>query len=143
MNLSSIVGLVLCFVSIYARPRQSQLDKEGLQGTNQELFVMNRAQLKKDWCKTTRFRQVIRVDGCKEVTVMNNFCYGQCNSLYISHYKGKAPAFESCAACVPWRKHRRSVFLECSGNKKRRKFRYTYIKRCKCVTVKLRSFANI
>lgn len=144
MNIFTIFGLLFCCATICAKPPKSQLDKEGLEGTNEELFVMNRSQLKKDWCKTTQVKQVIRVEGCKPVTVINNFCYGQCNSLYIPHYKSKEPAFESSAACVPWRKHRRSVFLECPNlSRKRRRFRYTFIKRCRCVTVKLRSFTNL
>lgn len=143
MHMCTIFGLFLCYVTIYARPRQSQLDKEGLEGTSEELFVMNRSQLKRGWCKTKQVKQVIREEGCLPVEVVNNFCYGQCNSLYIPHYKSKDPAFESCAACVPWRKHRRSVILQCPNSpKKQRKVRYTFIKRCRCVTVKLRSFAS-
>lgn len=137
------VFLYMWCAKIYARPRQSQLDKEGLEGTNEELFVMNRSQLKRGWCKTKQIKQMIRAEGCVPVEVTNNYCYGQCNSLYIPHYKTKEPAFESCAACVPWRKTRRSVVLECPNlPKKHRKVRYVYIKRCRCVTVKLRSFVN-
>lgn len=139
MNVYNIIILLLCFIWVDCRPR-SKLDLEGLEGTIEEVFIMNNSQLKRGWCKTKPFRQVIKIDGCLPAEIQNNFCYGQCNSMFIPHHSLKEPAFESCASCIPVRKHRRSVILMCpNSDRKIRKYRYTYVKRCRCVNFKLRS----
>ncbi|XP_048579880.1 gremlin-1-like [Nematostella vectensis] len=139
MNTVIVCAVVVVFCAT-AQSRPSKLEKEGLSGTNEEVFIMDNSLLKRGWCKTKPVKQIIRIEGCEPAEIVNNFCYGQCNSLYIPHYNRQTPAFESCATCIPVRVHRRSVYLNCPNAKqKRKRHRYTYVKRCRCVTFRLRA----
>lgn len=54
-----------------------------LKSSKNALLVTRKEYLKKDWCKTEPLVQRIREDGCLSRTIVNRFCYGQCNSFYI------------------------------------------------------------
>ncbi|XP_046666866.1 gremlin-1-like [Homalodisca vitripennis] len=117
-----------------------------LQSSKSALLVTKKEYLKKDWCKTEPLIQVIREEGCSSVTILNRFCYGQCNSFYIPkspRRKGKAvkidsdgSSFKSCAFCKPKQMSWMTVTLRCRKKKKpslRRK-RVLRVKQCKCIT---------
>jgi hypothetical protein len=112
-------------------------------------MVTKKENLKRDWCKTEPLVQRIREDGCLTRTVINRFCYGQCNSFYIpknpprkrpghrehEDYESDAPAFKSCAFCKPKKSSWITVTLNCpSMSPQIRKRRILRIKQCKCIT---------
>jgi hypothetical protein len=115
------------------------------------LMVTKKEYLKRDWCKTEPLVQRIREDGCLTRTVINRFCYGQCNSFYIpksprrrrsrsrdseeEEDESNAPAFKSCAFCKPKKSSWITVTLNCpSKSPQIRKKRVLRIKQCKCIT---------
>ncbi|XP_023720960.1 uncharacterized protein LOC111871825 isoform X1 [Cryptotermes secundus] len=114
------------------------------------LMVTKKEYLKRDWCKTEPLVQRIREDGCLTRTVINRFCYGQCNSFYIPRNPRRrrtgrrepeeedetdAPAFKSCAFCKPKKSSWITVTLNCpSLSPQIRKRRVLRIKQCKCIT---------
>jgi hypothetical protein len=114
------------------------------------LMVTKKEYLKRDWCKTEPLVQRIREDGCLTRTVINRFCYGQCNSFYIpknprrrrpgrreyeDEDESDAPAFKSCAFCKPRKSSWITVTLNCpSMSPQIRKRRILRIKQCKCIT---------
>jgi len=124
-----------------------------LKSSKNALLVTKKDYLKRDWCKTEPLMQRIKEDGCNTRTVVNRFCYGQCNSFYIpknprrrkSRHResdeeededwSNAPAFKSCAFCKPKKAAWITVALNCPSQvpqvKKRRILR---IKQCKCIT---------
>lgn len=131
-----------------------------LKSSKNALIVTRREYLKKDWCKTEPLIQRIREEGCLTRTIINRFCYGQCNSFYIpkspkrrrsqartNHYK-KNPhhdfededltgaVFQSCAFCKPKKFVWVTVVLRCPNlvpNTRRKKIQK--IKKCGCMAV--------
>ncbi|KAL0178846.1 hypothetical protein M9458_024288, partial [Cirrhinus mrigala] len=63
--------------------------QEVLASSQEALVVTERKYLKSDWCKTQPLRQTVSQEGCKSRTVINRFCYGQCNSFYIPRHVRK------------------------------------------------------
>ncbi|KAL1257711.1 hypothetical protein QQF64_010955, partial [Cirrhinus molitorella] len=122
-----------------------------LSSSREALVVTERKYLKSDWCKTQPLRQTVSLEGCLSRTVINRFCYGQCNSFYIprhltsqtSHRSRKtasAPdhntSFQSCAFCRPSRITTVTVRLHCPGlQPPYRQRKVQRIKQCKCVSV--------
>lgn len=124
-----------------------------LKSSKNALMVTKKDYLKRDWCKTEPLVQKIREDGCTTRTVINRFCYGQCNSFYIpknprrrkSRHResdeeeeedwSNAPAFKSCAFCKPKKAAWITVALNCPSQVPQvRKRRILRIKQCKCIT---------
>ena len=101
------------------------------------LFVMKKTQFRHDWCKTRVLKQVVESDGCRPLQVHNNYCFGQCNSVYIP-LSGDKNSFESCAVCTPMLAYYKVVTLKCPRKvvKLKRK-RIQYIKRCRCTAAEL------
>ena len=118
--------------------RPSKVQEDGLESNpGDEVFIMKKSELRNDWCKTRSFKQTIRVTGCLPVQVMNNFCYGQCNSLYIPSHESEQPLFESCTSCLPQRSFMKTVTLRCpSLPVKLQKHKYLHSKKCRCTSVK-------
>ncbi|CAM9779155.1 unnamed protein product [Lampetra planeri] len=58
-------------------------ERQVLASSHEALFVTERRYLRRDWCKSQPLRQTVRERGCVPRTVINRFCYGQCNSFYI------------------------------------------------------------
>ncbi|XP_054264611.1 gremlin-1-like isoform X2 [Macrosteles quadrilineatus] len=54
-----------------------------LRSSKDALLVTRKEYLRRDWCKSEPLVQVVQEEGCSPVTVLNRFCYGQCNSFYI------------------------------------------------------------
>lgn len=125
-----------------------------LKSSKNALIVTKKEYLKRDWCKTEPLIQKIKEEGCLTRTVINRFCYGQCNSFYIPknpkkrNYKhGKfnyededeendlnGAAFKSCAFCKPKKFTWITVTLRCpSLTPQLRKKRIQRIKQCKCI----------
>ena len=114
--------------------------KSSIKGIESALVYIKAEYLKQDWCKTRRLTQVIREEGCRKRTIMNRFCYGQCNSFYIP--KGnrdtvETTAFKSCAFCKPKEYDWITVTLKCYHSARKgfrnRKKQILRIKKCKCM----------
>uniref|UniRef100_A0A671M508 Gremlin-2-like n=1 Tax=Sinocyclocheilus anshuiensis TaxID=1608454 RepID=A0A671M508_9TELE len=104
-----------------------------LSSSREALVVTERKYLKSDWCKTQPLRQTVSLEGCLSRTVINRFCYGQCNSFYIPHHN---TSFQSCAFCRPSRITTVTVRLHCPGLQPLyRQRKVQRIKQCKCVSV--------
>ncbi|XP_078672750.1 uncharacterized protein LOC144912003 isoform X2 [Branchiostoma floridae x Branchiostoma belcheri] len=112
-------------------------EREILKSSRRALVVTERKYLKQDWCKTQPLRQTVRAKGCLSRTIINHFCYGQCNSFYIpKHVRKDAESFQSCAFCKPHRYSMITVTLRCPNltpNFKRK--RIQRVKKCKCMSV--------
>ncbi|XP_032515122.2 gremlin-2-like [Danaus plexippus] len=115
-----------------------------LRSSKNALLVTKKEYLKEDWCKTEQLIQKIREPGCLQATVINNFCYGQCNSFYIpkgprrreGNDERPPPAFKSCSFCKPKKFTWITVTLRCPGqNPPFRRKRLQKIKQCKCLPV--------
>lgn len=145
-NILSTFRLKMVFTVFYvvwllittAAARPSKVQEDGLTSEDEaDVFIMKKADLRDDWCKTRPFKQTIQVNGCLPLEVMNNFCYGQCNSLYIPNHASAEPLFQSCTSCMPQRTFTKTVTLRCpSLPVKFRKHKYTYSKKCRCTSVK-------
>ncbi|CAM9166249.1 unnamed protein product, partial [Lampetra fluviatilis] len=97
-------------------------ERQVLASSHEALFVTERRYLRRDWCKSQPLRQTVRERGCVPRTVINRFCYGQCNSFYIPRGRGGAgsarrgaASFRACAACRPQRFSSLTVELSCPG----------------------------
>ena len=107
------------------------------------LIVTKKRFLRKDWCQSQPLIQRIGQDQCLSATVLNRFCYGQCNSFFIpknqlrnddvtdqqvargqgdeaagavlsgSGIAATAKAFRSCAVCQPKKTSWVTVTLKC------------------------------
>ncbi len=123
-------------------------DKEGedvakdaddvIQGSKNAFTVTKLEYLKKEWCKSEPVRQTIRREGCLKRTILNRFCYGQCNSFFIPRRRRDGAAFKSCAFCRPRRTHHVWVTLHCPARRRKiiRK-KVLIIKKCKCMALRL------
>lgn len=126
-----------------------------LKSSKNALTVTRKEYLKKDWCKTEPLVQKIKEEGCLTRTIINRFCYGQCNSFYIpknpkkknykhgkTSYEGEddevdlnGAAFKFCAFCKPKKFTWITVTIRCPTLVPQlRKKRIQRIKQCKCMT---------
>ncbi|KOB65807.1 putative Gremlin-1 [Operophtera brumata] len=112
-----------------------------LKSSKNALLVTKKEYLKEDWCKTEPLVQKIREPGCLPATVINKFCYGQCNSFYIPKGPRRREdrpqnAFKSCSFCRPKNFTWVTVTLRCPGqNPPFRRKRVQKIKQCRCLSV--------
>ncbi|XP_017267537.1 gremlin-1a [Kryptolebias marmoratus] len=111
---------------------------EVLESSQEALLVTERRYLRLDWCKTQPLKQTIREDGCLSRTIINRFCYGQCNSFYIPrHTYQEGGVFQSCSACKPKTFSTVTYTLFCPGQTpSTRRKRVQRVKQCRCATVK-------
>lgn len=119
-------------------PQPHQI-KEVLASSQEALVVTERKYLKSDWCKTQPLRQTVSEEGCLSRTIINRFCYGQCNSFYIPrHVKRDEESFQSCAFCKPQKLTSLTVELECPGLEPPfRLKKIQKVKQCRCMSVNL------
>ncbi|XP_077468772.1 gremlin-2 [Stigmatopora argus] len=124
---------------------------EVLSSSREALVVTERRYLRRDWCKTQPLRQTISEEGCLSRTVVNRFCYGQCNSFYIPRHLGpggqnrgqgrKGPnkaqePFQSCSFCRPHRVTQLTVQLDCPHLQPPFRHRKVQrVKQCRCMSV--------
>lgn len=111
--------------------------QEVLASSQEALVVTERKYLKSDWCKTQPLRQTVSQEGCKSRTVINRFCYGQCNSFYIPrHVKKEQESFQSCAFCRPHRFTTLTVELDCPDRQPPVRYRKIQrVKQCRCMSM--------
>ncbi|TRY83555.1 hypothetical protein DNTS_016265 [Danionella cerebrum] len=118
---------------------RSRGSEEVLESSQEALHVTERRYLKRDWCKTQPLKQTISEEGCVSRTIINRFCYGQCNSFYIPrHVRREEGAFQSCSFCKPKRFSTMSFTLNCPEQQPpTRKKRVQRVKQCRCVSIDL------
>lgn len=112
---------------------------EVLESSQEALLVTERRYLRLDWCKTQPLKQTIQEEGCRSRTIINRFCYGQCNSFHIPRhtYQDAGSAFQSCSACRPKTFSTVTYTLFCPGRTpSTRRKRVQRVKQCRCATVK-------
>uniref|UniRef100_A0A671YYF7 Gremlin 2, DAN family BMP antagonist n=1 Tax=Sparus aurata TaxID=8175 RepID=A0A671YYF7_SPAAU len=131
--------------------RLLQQKPEVLSSSREALVVTERRYLRRDWCKTQPLRQTISEEGCRSRTVVNRFCYGQCNSFYIppsgsgrkSHNKVQEP-FQSCSFCKPHRITQLTVQLDCPDLQPPFRHRKVQrVKQCRCMSVEVGSHGKL
>ncbi|KAM6916164.1 gremlin-2-like [Xenentodon cancila] len=146
--------------------RLLQQKPEVLSSSHEALVVTERRYLRRDWCKTQPLRQTISEEGCRSRTVVNRFCYGQCNSFYIprhmgpgssrrqkrgqasgsgrkSHNKAQEP-FQSCSFCRPHRITQLTVQLDCPDLQPPFRHRKVQrVKQCRCMSVDVSSHGKL
>ena len=112
---------------------------EVLESSQEALHVTERRYLKLDWCKTQPLKQTIDEEGCLSRTIINRFCYGQCNSFYIPrHIYKEEGAFQSCSTCKPKSFTTVSYVLICPGQTpSTRKKLVKRVKQCHCASIDL------
>ncbi|XP_042294863.1 gremlin-1 [Sceloporus undulatus] len=127
-----------------SRPRGKEKVKapsaeEVLESSQEALHVTERKYLKRDWCKTQPLKQTIHEDGCDSHTIINRFCYGQCNSFYIPrHVRKEEGSFQSCSFCKPKKVTTMLVTLKCPElQPPRKQKRITRVKECRCISIDL------
>ncbi|XP_041814959.1 gremlin-1a [Chelmon rostratus] len=110
---------------------------EVLESSQEALHVTERRYLRLDWCKTQPLKQTIHEEGCLSRTIINRFCYGQCNSFYIPrHTYQEGDVFQSCSACKPKTFSTVTYTLFCPGQTPNtRKKRIQRVKLCRCTTI--------
>ncbi|XP_069578445.1 gremlin-1-like [Brachyistius frenatus] len=110
---------------------------EVLESSQEALHVTERRYLRLDWCKTQPLKQTIHEEGCLSRTIINRFCYGQCNSFYIPrHMYQDGNAFQSCSACKPKTFSTVTYTLFCPEQMpSTRKKRVQRVKQCRCTTI--------
>ncbi|XP_069117649.1 gremlin-2-like [Argopecten irradians] len=110
-------------------------------GKKNSFVITKRRHLKKEWCKTQHFTQIVREPGCLSRTITNNFCYGQCNSFFIPKSDRrdlKEAAFVSCGFCKPRAFSTIRITLMCPGKHYRlKRKRILKIKKCRCMAQKV------
>ena len=99
--------------------------------------MTERRYLKRDWCKTQPLKQTIHEEGCVSRTIINRFCYGQCNSFYIPrHVRREEGAFQSCSFCKPKRFTTMTLTLNCPDQQpSTKKKRIQRVKQCRCLSI--------
>ena len=85
-----------------------------------------------DWCLVKKFNHTVKHRKCFSKTIENNFCYGQCNSMYVPSTE-KNP-LGICSKCRADRYTYETVTLRCpfAKKKKTRSFRVQKVKSCTC-----------
>lgn len=114
-----------------------------LRGTKSAVIFTKKGYLRKEMCKAQIIKQVVKVKGCSRQTVINRFCYGQCNSFYIPRTDKQnmmEPAFKSCSFCSPSRYTWLRVTVRCHNlaNRRFKRVKVKVIKRCRCMAVEAR-----
>jgi len=85
-------------------------------------------------CRSYTIQQVVHHVGCKNRTIENQYCSGQCFSSWEPYIKGTPKHYgKICSACQPVSKYKQAVTLTCEGVKGG--LRYVdveIVKSCKC-----------
>lgn len=146
--------------------RLLQQKPEVLSSSQEALVVTERRYLRRDWCKTQPLRQTISEEGCRSRTVVNRFCYGQCNSFYIPRHMGPSSGqgqsrgqasgsgrkghnkvhepFQSCSFCRPHRITQLTVQLDCPDLQPPFRHRKVQrVKQCRCMSVDVGSHGKL
>lgn len=85
---------------------------------------------KRSCCRTQKYSQVIKRDGCEPLTIVNKMCFGQCVSVWVPGL------FASFPVCRPSKSTFKTVTLTCGRNgEKRKRVRIEKVRRCSCMEI--------
>lgn len=85
---------------------------------------------KRSCCRTQKYSQVIKRDGCEPLTIVNKMCFGQCVSVWVPGL------FASFPVCRPSKSTFKTVTLTCGRNReKRKRVRIEKVRRCSCMEI--------
>lgn len=92
--------------------------------------IMPTNHMLKNLCVAKPFNHTITHKNCKQKTIKNRFCYGQCNSFYIPGTKPLA----TCLQCQPNLSVFEEVTLECfrKNRIKHKRIKVQMVISCKC-----------
>lgn len=108
-----------------------------LQSNSPSVIITRANRLKKDWCRTEPLWQKISERGCVSKTILNHFCYGQCNSFYIPQTSNKT--FQSCPFCKPYSAKWTRVNLRCPSRMPFvKRIKVLLVQKCRCIAQVLR-----
>jgi hypothetical protein len=100
-----------------------------------ELWREGRGGLRKETCRGERLVTKLVEPGCLPRSLVNRFCYGQCNSFFVPRPPPEEP-FQSCPACRPKRASWVTVTLSCPSLPSRTASKRVYkIKQCRCIAL--------
>ncbi|XP_038823858.1 gremlin-1-like isoform X2 [Salvelinus namaycush] len=131
--------LILGLLSYTVASKRNRGSQGAIPHPDKALHVTERRYLKRDWCKTQPLKQTIHEEGCISRTIINRFCYGQCNSFYIPrHVRREEGAFQSCSFCKPKRFTTMTFTLNCPDQQpSTKKKRIQRVKQCRCISIDL------
>ena len=88
-----------------------------------------------DWCTTKKFMHNVTHPKCTPKLMENNYCYGQCNSVFIP---GSVP-LKTCRECRPLSSKYEIVVLKCPSARKKkiRRIKVQKITSCGCQTCRM------
>jgi len=96
-------------------------------------------QMRRNFCQTVPYKQKIQEPGCLSRTVLNSYCYGNCNSFFIPANGNNSLPFSSCAFCLPRRYRWTTVRLKCPDSLPTiRRIKVQIVSKCRCQTEMLR-----
>lgn len=85
---------------------------------------------KRSCCRTQKYSQVIKREGCEPLTIVNKMCFGQCVSVWVPGL------FASFPVCRPSKSTFKTVTLTCGHNReKRKRVRIEKVRRCSCMEI--------
>ncbi|CAL8090420.1 unnamed protein product [Orchesella dallaii] len=85
---------------------------------------------KRSCCRTQKYSQIIKREGCEPMTIVNKMCFGQCVSVWVPGL------FASFPVCRPSKSTFKMVTLTCGRNKeKRKRVRIEKVRRCSCMEI--------
>ena len=99
--------------------------------TSDAKIIQTAVEWNNTFCETKRFNQTVKVEGCETINIMNNYCYGQCRSLFMPY---KTQGFFSCYLCTPIKKRIQNITLQCRENDeiKQKQLKMTMVEKCGC-----------
>ena len=110
----------------------------GAQHIHEAMLIQTASEWNDTFCEAKRFNQTIKTDGCKNVYVMNNYCYGQCKSLYVP-YKKRQGLF-ACYLCTAVKKKQLNITLQCHQKLKtmQKRILLNVVEKCECKRANLK-----
>ena len=119
------VFYLLSFLLIYLDNLSAAL------ATSDSRIIQTAVEWNDTFCEAKRFNQTIQAQGCETIHVMNNYCHGQCRSLFMPY---KKQGLFSCYLCVPVKKRIQNITLQCKDNDetKQKQINVTMVERCEC-----------
>ena len=108
-----------------------------VQKISEAMLIQTAAEWEDVFCKMQEFNQTIKGEGCKTVYVLNNLCYGQCNSIFMPYKKQE---LFTCYQCTAVKKRHLNVTQQCIENHKikLKLIRVNIVEKCECTRTKFK-----
>ena len=123
MDFLKVITLFTWIYSAYTRTIQIKQGRE-IRLPSQKEFENNIN------CLTKPFDMPLVMEGCKKLTIRNNYCGGYCNSLFVPIQGTNKTRINECLFCRPENAYERIVILKCGDVLK--PIKVTIVKKCIC-----------